>query len=73
MFSQASVILITGGGVSVAVQGALHPGGSLSGGSLSRGGLCYGDPPYGNERAVCIPLECILVSFCLHPCLELST
>ena len=37
MFSQASVILVTGGGVSVAVQGALHPGGSLSGGSLSRG------------------------------------
>ena len=22
------------------------------------------DPPYGNERAICILLECILVHFC---------
>ena len=32
------------------------------------GGLCHGDPPYGNERAVRLLLECILVfirSFCL--------
>ena len=49
----------------------LCPGGSLSGGSLS-GGLCpgrvslsrgslLGRPPYGNERAVRILLECILI------------
>ena len=38
-------------------------GGSLvsAGGSLSRGGFCKGDPPYGNQRAVRILLECILV------------
>ena len=79
MFSQASVILFTGG-VSVPtcttghinwINCRLYPGGvsvwgSLSGGflsreSLSRGGLYKGDPPYGNERAVRILLECILV------------
>ena len=50
-------------GVSVQARG-----GSLSRGSLSRqGGLCQGDPPdrgphtHGEERAVCILLECILV------------
>ena len=46
-------------------------GGSPSGGSLSRGGgLCQGDPPdrdppYSNEQAVRILLECILV-FGIH-------
>ena len=79
MFSQASVILFTGG-VSVPtcttghinwINCRLYPGGSLSGGlcpggfcpgSLCPGGgLCKGDPPYGNERAVRILLECILV------------
>ena len=46
------------------------PGGSLSkedlsrvGKSLSGGGLCQGDPSYGNELAVRIILECILVRF----------
>ena len=39
-------------------------GGSLSEGSLSVGGLCHGDPPYGNEQAVRILLECILVDKC---------
>ena len=56
----------------VSVQG----GGLCLGGSLSRGvsvqggwGLCQGDPlprqrpPYGNERAVRILLECILVHY----------
>ena len=48
--------------------GSLHPGGSLSRGVSAQGvfvqgisvqgGLC---PPYGNERAVRILLECILV------------
>ena len=42
--------------VGVYVQGE-----SLSRGSLSRGGLCHGDPLYGNEQAVLIRLECILV------------
>ena len=37
------------------VQGGLCPG------SLVQGGLCHRDPPYGNERAVRILLECILV------------
>ena len=54
-------------GVSVSVQGDLSGGGSVWGGPLSRG-VCQGEPPgerlplYGNERAVCILLECILVS-----------
>ena len=44
----------------------LCPGGSLSRGSLSRG-LCLGSllgrpSPYGNEQAVYILLECILVT-----------
>ena len=43
--------------------GGLCPGGSLSKGSLSGGrGLCLGDPPYSIAQAVCILLECILVS-----------
>ena len=42
----------------------LCPRGSLSRGTLFRGSLCQEDPPpYGNERAVRILLECILVSF----------
>ena len=56
MFSQASVILFTEGGVSVPActtghmtRGGLCPGGSLSGGSLSRGvsvwGVSVRDPP----------------------------
>ena len=36
--------------------------GSLSRGSLSRGVTVQGDPLYGNVRAVCILLECILVT-----------
>ena len=41
----------------------------LVGGSLSGGCLCHGDPPYGNERAVRILLECILVlALSLHSC-----
>ena len=50
----------------------LCPGGSVRGGSVWGGplsrGVCQGEPPgerlplYGNERAVCILLECILVS-----------
>ena len=55
----------------VSVPGGLYPRGLCPGGSLSRGvsvwgvsvwgGLCHEDPPYGNERVVCILLECILV------------
>ena len=41
--------------------GGICSQGSLSGGSRS-GGLCQADPLYGNERAVRIPLACILVS-----------
>ena len=43
----------------VSVQGGLYLGVSVQGGFLSRGSLS-GRPPYGNERAVCILLECIL-------------
>ena len=72
-----------GGGVSVPActtghmtGGGLCPGGSLSGGSLSRGGVSVWGvsvretPPYGNERAVLILLECILVI--QYGCLELA-
>ena len=51
----------------VSVQGGgFCPGRSLSRGSLSRGSLssgelCHRDRPYGNERAIRIQLECILV------------
>ena len=52
------------GGVSV--QGSVSVGGSLSRGqSLSRGSLSIPYQPYGNERAVRILLECILV-FCIN-------
>ena len=72
MFLHVSVILFTGGvwvsvlgGVSILgglCPGGLCPGGSLSWGlCLEGGGLCHGDPPYSNERAVRIVLECILV------------
>ena len=53
------------------MTGGLSGGGGLcSGGFLSEGDLCPGgllgrppdrDPPYGNEQAVRILLECILV------------
>ena len=53
-------------GISVHGRGSLSRG-SLSGG-LCPGGLCQGDPhpprerpPYGNERAVRIRVECIVV------------
>ena len=45
----------------VSVQGGLCPRGSLSRGSLSGWGGGSLFPPYGNERAVRILLECILV------------
>ena len=45
------------------LSGGSLPGVSLSGVSLSMGGLCLEDPPYGNEQAVCILLEYILVAF----------
>ena len=73
MFLHVSVILFTGGvSVSVLGGGGLCPGGSLSGGG---GGSVQGEgsvwrvsvmetPPYGNERAVRILLECILVFLC---------
>ena len=66
------VVSVQGGSLSrgVSIQGSLSRG-SLSGGSLFRGisacwvsvhgGLCHGDTLYGNERAVRILLECILV------------
>ena len=63
MFSQVFVCPRGGGfcpGGSLS-EGSLSRGrGSLSGGSLSRGSL-LGRPPYGNDRAVCILLACILV------------
>ena len=50
----------------VFVQECLCPGGLYPGGSMSRRisvrrVLCHIDPSYGNERAVRILLECILV------------
>ena len=57
MFLHVSVILFTGGSRFLC-RGGLRP----TGGVVSvRGGLCHGDPSYGNERAVRILLECILV------------
>ena len=53
----------------VSVLGGLSPGGlCLEGGLCPGWDLCHGDAPYGNERAVCILLECILVFvyFCWH-------
>ena len=61
-------------GRGVSVQGRLSGGNLCPGGFLS-GGLCSGgsvremlpdrDPPCGNERAVRILLECILVLHCI--------
>ena len=55
------ICLSTGGGggsvpacITGHMIGGLCPGGGM-------GGVCQGDPPYGNERVVRIPLECILV------------
>ena len=45
MFSQASVILFTGGGLGLCPWGVFVPGGVSVGGSLCPGGLCHGDPP----------------------------
>ena len=61
--------LCKGGSLSreVSDQGGFLSGGvSVQAGVSVRGGLCQGDsldrdPPYGNERAVRILLECILV------------
>ena len=44
------------------LSGSLCPGVSFWGGSLSRGVSVRDIPPYGNERAVRILPECILVS-----------
>ena len=61
MFLHVSVILFTGG-VSVSVPGgASVPGVLHLRGSLSLGVSVMESPPYGNERAVHILLECILV------------
>ena len=49
------------GNVFTPVCHSVHRGGSLSGGYLSRGVSVRETPPYGNERAVRILLECILV------------
>ena len=78
-------VLCLGGRISVRgvpVQGGPCSGGSVSGGGGSvlgvsvrrisvQGGLCHGDSPYGNERAVRIPLECILVQL-LFPFLNVN-
>ena len=45
----------------VSVQGVSVWGGLCLGG-LCLGGLCQGDPPYSIAQAVCILVECILVS-----------
>ena len=79
IFSQVSVCpqrrrglgLCTGslysGGVPVRVSlsGGISVGGSLSRRVFVQGSLGQGDPPYGKERAVRIPLECILVILCV--------
>ena len=83
MFSQASVILSTGGGGEFCIQG----GGSTLGGSTSegvcvRGGLHSGGlgrPPHWilrdtvKERAVRILLECNLVHECVDSVAGLGT
>ena len=46
----------------VSIQGGLCPGGSLSRGGLCLGVSLLGRPPYGNERAVRILQECILLT-----------
>ena len=50
---------------SVSVKGGGLPvwGVSIQEGDLCQWGLCQERPPYGNVRAVCILLECILVYF----------
>ena len=68
IFSQASVILLTGGvwsqgGVS-GPRGLSGPGGSASRGCLVLGGAWWRPPGRPLLRAVCILLECILVQFC---------
>ena len=60
--------LSLGGSLSggVSVRGVSAQGALSGGGSLSMGGLCQGEPPapmYGNEWAVRVLLECILVLF----------
>ena len=45
----------------ISVLGGLCPGGLCLEGDLCPGGVCHVCPPYGNERAVPILLECILV------------
>ena len=76
MFLHVSVILFIGG-VSVSVLGGLCCGGLCQGGLCPggvsvQGGLCHGDPPYGNEQAVLILLECILVYNIFHMILLLQ-
>ena len=57
-------VSVQGGSLGGLSRGRLCPGGSLSGGlcrGFSVGGSLSWRPPYGNERVVCILLECILV------------
>ena len=51
-------VSVNGGGLGLCPGGVSVPQGS---GLCPGGCLCHGDPPYGNERAVRILLECILV------------
>ena len=62
--------LLGKGGGDLCVPGRmclLGRGGSPRGG-LCPGGLCQGDPPYGEEWAVRILLECYLVTACKQSC-----
>ena len=72
MFLHPCDNLFTGGGAYITghMRGESVQGGRCPGGSLFReGGLCQ-TPLYGNERVVCILLECILVGATLraHTC-----
>ena len=74
MFLHVSVILFTGGSRSLSMGGLCPGGGLCQGVSLSGRGLCHGDPTYGNEQAVRILLECILIVqiFFVENCMKMK-
>ena len=67
-YAFTGVCLSTGGSWSLSWDVSVPWCVSVQGGSLPRGvsiqgGLCHGHPPYGNERAVRILLECIIFQY----------
>ena len=61
-------LLGRGGGLCVPGPMSLCWGGGSPRGGFCPRGLCQGDPPYGEEWAVHIPLECYLVTACKQSC-----